>query len=198
MCVDIFSYLLGKKTGGGGSSDLDWTKIGYSYTPQTVVDGYNHAKTVYDSWENVSDLSSKCSNDKELIFMPLVDTSNATKCPNLFYGCVRLIEVPQLDTSHVTNFTSMFYGCTSLKTVPVFDWSGVNLTTGLSNVFQKCPNLSTQSLDNILQSCISATNYHGTKTLAQLKLTSTDYPAETIQALPHYEDFTTAGWTIGY
>ena len=47
--MDLFSYLLGKKSGGsggGGGTGLDWTKIGYEGTPQSIINGYNYAKNI--------------------------------------------------------------------------------------------------------------------------------------------------------
>ena len=56
--------------------------------------------------------------------------------------------------------------------------------------------LTNESLDNILQFCITSKIENGT--LKYLGLTSNYYPATTIQSLPHYQDFINAGWTIGY
>ena len=68
--------------------------------------------------------------------------------------------------------------------------------TNMDYMFVGCEKLTDTSLDNILQMCISATNYTGTKTLAQLSINdATVYPASRIQALPHYQDFINAGWT---
>ena len=51
--MELFDYLLAKKkgSGGGSSSDVDWSAIGYSDTPQVIVDGYNYAKQIKDNWE---------------------------------------------------------------------------------------------------------------------------------------------------
>lgn len=54
------------------------------------------------------------------------------------------------------------------------------------------------AIDNILQSCITATSYTGVKNLLGLGFSSTYYPSADIQALPHYNDFISAGWAIGY
>jgi len=248
MCIDLTSYLLGKKSSGGGitptgninitntssvnvtnyataqvvdedlvasnikkdvnilgvtgtyegSGGLDWSAIGYSSAPKSVTDGYNYAKEIYDNWQNVSSLSSKFLSDISLIYMPLVDTSNATSMSNMFMYCTNLTDVPLLDTSICASFAGMFSNCTNLKNIPIFNTTSATNTASLSSVFTNCTNLSTQSLDNILQMCIGATSYTGTKTLAKLGFVSTNYPATTIQALPHYQDFIDAGWTIGY
>lgn len=223
--MDMFSYLLGKKaSGGGGGGGLDWSAIGYSQEPQSIIDDYNYSKDIYDNWDNTqTDLTSKFANNGDLVYMPLVDTSNATnmyqmfyQCQQLtampllntenatnmmdmFYGCIKLKEIPQMDISNATNITGMFSSCRALKNVPVLNGSSLKLSTSMQNVFSYCISLTDTSLDNILQLCISATIYSGTKTLYRLGIqNSTVYPASRIQALPHYQDFIDAGWTIGY
>lgn len=251
---------------GGG---LDWSAIGYSGIPQIIQNGYDYAENIYDNWDNTqTSLRLKFADDLDLVYMPLVDTSNATRadgmfqrcsnlqiCPSLnlsschetfngmfqecvklqevgllnisnatatnsmfsqctslktipllntsnatradgmFSNCTNLISIPQLDISKATNISSMFYNCYKLQTVPE-----LNLTsaTNMSSMFYNCRVLTDTSLDNILKTCINATSYTGTKTLKQLGFNSSYYPASRIQALPHYQDFIDAGWTIGY
>ena len=63
-----------------------------------------------------------------------------------------------------------------------------------------------QSLDNILQMCISATSYAGQKTLAQLGFKKTIdgvdvYPESRFvnnPNIPHYQEFLDAHWALGY
>ena len=101
-------------------------------------------------------------------------------------------EVPLIDISALTSITSFFQDFKSLETVPVLDTSHI---TNMSNMFTRCWALSDESLDNILQMCINATSYTSTKTLYAIGIKSTNYPAERIQALPHYQDFINAGWS---
>lgn len=205
---------------GGGP---DWSAIGYSGTPQSIIDGYNFAKEIYDNWDSTqTNLSSKFSRNRKIIFMPLVDTSNATDMSSMFRGCAALINVPLLntsnvtrideaftdcpifsipliDTSKVTTMRQTFGGCNNLKNVPLLDTSSISATNGFQNTFNPCYSLTDESLDNILQMCINATSYPGTKTLKYLGFASYNgFPASRIQALPHYQDFIDAGWTIGY
>lgn len=217
--MELFDYLLAKTKAGGGGSDLDWSTIGYNSTPKSIVDGYNYAKYIQDNWDSsVTSLSYKFNSDKKLIIMPLVDTSNvqfftscfsgssiiamplldtsnATSMSSMFTSCVVLTTIPLLDTSSVTNMTNMFNSCSSLATIPLLDTSSV---TGMNNMFQGCQSLTDESVDNILQMCINATAYTGTKTLYQLGFRSSTISSSKIQALPHYQDFINAGWTIGY
>lgn len=171
--MDIISYLLGKKNGGGGSGDLS------KYFTPTISAGTSSASGVMSMLKTI----------------PEDTTVSGTSLNYAFYNCSSLISVPLLDTSNILSAQNMFSGCTNLITIPVFDLSSV---TNIRNMFRYCPSLSDISLDNILQMCIGATSYTSTKTLDNLGLTSTDYPASRIEALPHYQDFIDAGWTIGY
>ena len=221
--MDAVSYLLGKQSSGGGG--LDWSAIGYSGTPQVIEDGYNYAVEIKNNWTPSINLTMRYSYDYNLSFMPFVDTSiattmqsmfsysyglisvpllntsNVTNMREMFRGCRALKTVPQFDTSKVTNIYGMFYDCSLLKTLPLLDTSALNTGSSINSVFVNCLNLSDQSLDNILQMCINATSLPSSvpKTLFNLGITSTTaYPASRIQALPHYQDFIDAGWTIGY
>ena len=102
-------------------------------------------------------------------------------------------EVPLLDISQLTSLSSFFQDFKSLETVPLLDTSHI---TNMSNMFTRCWALSDESLDNILQMCINATSYTATKSLYAIGIKSTNYPNEKIQALPHYQDFINAGWTL--
>lgn len=229
-------------SGGGG---LDWSAIGYSEEPQVIDDGYDHAVEIKNNWDSTqTNLRYKFDGSTSLLYMPLVDTSNATradymfnscrclqKCPALnlsnsnnlsymfslcsslqevgtlnisnatrtdgmFNGCESLISIPQLDISKATkNISYMFSGCLKLQTVPELNPS---VATNMSGMFYNCLALTDESLNNILKTCMNATSYAGTKTLAQLGFTSRNYSATRIEALPHYQDFINAGWAIGY
>lgn len=170
--MDIMSYLLGKKSSGGGA---DLSKY---FTPA------------------ISSGASSASGAAAMLKTIPEDTIvSGTSLNYAFSNCSNLISIPFIDTSNVGSVQNMFSGCTNLMTVPILDFSNV---TNIRNVFKNCPSLSDASLDNILQMCIGATSYASAKTLANLGLTSTDYPTSRIEALPHYSAFTSAGWTIGY
>lgn len=141
----------------------------------------------------ITDLSGMFANCINLITIPLIDTSSVTNMSNMFNACYKLISIPQIDTSNVTNMIAMFGNCTSLETIPLLNTSSV---TNFASMFQNTStHLTDTSLDNILQMCINATSYTGTKTLLTLGI---NYPPSRIQALLHYQDFIDAGWTLGY
>jgi hypothetical protein len=171
--MDITSYLLGKNSagGGGGGSDLDWTALGYAKRPQAIDEAYNYAKQIKNNWVPATSLSEKFRDYYNLYFMPLVDTSITTNFNNMFRNCNQLTTIPVLDLSQATSFNYMFHECT---------------------------HLSDESLNNILQMAINTTSFTGAKYLTQFGFSSTNYPATRIQALPSYQAFLDAGWTIGY
>lgn len=153
----------------GGSSHA-WSAIGYNGEPKSFQETFEHSKEIYDNWDNtIIDLNSKFIEDKKLIWFPLVDTSNVTNMSSMFNNCTSLTEVPQLNTSNVTNMRYMFSSCNKLTDT---------------------------SIDNILQFCITSKVQNGT--LKYLGFNSNVYPINRIEALPHYQDFLDAGWTIGY
>ena len=203
---------------------IDWSAIGYDGTPQAIKVGYDYAKSIYDSWDNtITSMSSKYNGNREIMIMPLVDTSNVTNMTSCFYSahsfsimpslntsnvtnmqqtfreCRALQVVPLLDTRKVTTMQNMFANCYSLTTVPLFDTSSINSSTSFSGMFNNCIKLTDESLDNILQMCVNATGYPGTKTLYAMGfINQSVFPVSRIEALPHYQDFIDAGWTIGY
>lgn len=218
--MDITSYLLGKKSGGGGGSlTHDWTAIGYTGEPQEISDGYDYAVQLKNNWDSTqTNLSNKYASNPYLIFMPLVDTSQATDMSSMFKRC-HIIKCPLLNTSNVTTMANMFQE-SDIISVPLFDTSNVTdmsymfnadydlinlpqLNTSkvknMNSMFSQCSNLSDESLDNILKMCIGASpEYSKTKTLSAMGFTNGNQPKTKIQALPSYNDFITAGWTIGY
>lgn len=205
-------------TGTLEASDIDWSVIGYSGEPEEIQNNYDYAVNIKNNWTLASNLQYKFRSSL-MKFMPLVDTSTATSMFGMFQYCYGLISVPLLNTSKVTTMGSMFQYCYSLESIPPMDTSNVvimgnmfqncvslknvpilntNKATNLNNMFEYCENLSNESLDNILQMCIGANSYTSTKTLNQIGIKKSIYPATRIQALPHYQAFINAGWTIGY
>lgn len=208
----------------GGGSYFNWGNIGYNNPPQFIVDDitpqFDYAKEIKDNWDSTqTDLKDRFIKDTKLTIMPLVDTSNAVNMSNMFSQCSNLKSIPLLNTANVTNMYNTFYKCSSLVSVPQFNTENVTETytmfaqcrelvnvpvfnlknvTNIYNMYYYCDKLSDDSVDNILQSCIGMSVYSGTKTLARMGFSSVDYPVSRIEALPHYQDFINAGWTIGY
>lgn len=188
---DFDTEIIDLPSGGG----LDWSAIGYSEVPISIQNGYDYAVEVMNNFIPSESLKFKFSSNKNLIYMPLVNTSITTDMSYAFYNCENLNSLPLLDTSNVTDMKFMCRGCLLLKDVPILDTSKV---VQMQNAFQNTPKLSDNSLDNILQMCINATSYTETKTLYYIGFNLVEQKASKIQALPHYQDFINAGWTIGY
>lgn len=197
--MDITSYLLGKNaSGGGGGGGINWSALGLENPPKSLQSAYNYSLDIKNNWLPATDLSSKYSGNDNIVYFPQVDTSITTTMQSMFHTGRSLQEIAPINTSNVTTMKQMFYGCVSLRYVPVLDTSNIASASGLNQMFNSCKNLTNESLDNILQMAINAVKVTSNKTLAALGLSSTYYPASTIQALPHYQDFIDAGWTIGY
>ena len=221
--MDVVSYLLGKKSGGGGSSEFNAKlDVTASYDVGTNTNGVTTLLTKIDSLNTSSmgngeylfkgcthlesipniDTSNMVSlyyafnNCSSLTSIPQLNTSKVTNLGNCFSGCTSLTSIPQLDTKAVIQMPSMVSGCTNLVTIPVLNTSSC---TNMKNIVNSCPNLSDQSLDNILQMAIGVSAvYMQTKTLYDLGLRKTVYTQAKIESLPHYADFIAAGWTTGY
>lgn len=215
--LDTFDTYIAQIPSGGGT-DTRWQEIGYSDEPTFIQSGIDYAKTIYNNWDaSITNMLGKYNGNKNLIFFPLVDTSNVITIQTCFYECRDLVYVPLLNTSKVVTMTYTFYNCTALLSVPLFDTGNVQQfdycfsgcyalkniplfdtgkTKTMKSCFSQCPLLSNDSLNNILKMCINATNYTGTKTLKAIGLTSTQ--ASACQSLSNWADFTDAGWTTGY
>ena len=170
-----------------------------SENPQAMFIGCKSLERVTGSLDtstatNFSTMFEDCSS--LLISPPDLDLTAATDLYRIFHNCTSLETIEAWIFSNVTNFQQAFWNCSSLKNLPLM---ALTAATNLSSMFQGTgSNLTEQSRDNLLRSLTSATSYTGTKTLAQLGFTSSMYTAASWQALTHYSDFTTAGWSIGY
>lgn len=142
---------------------------------------------------NVTNITSLCQGCSNLKSIALIDTSKVTSFQSVFSGATKLETVPQFDTKNATSMFVMFQNCTKLKDVPVFNLSKA---TTVFSMFQNCSALSNDSLNNIMEMCIGATLFTGTKTLAHLGISSAQ--ATTCQSLSNYQAFLAAGWTTGY
>ena len=143
--------------------------------------------------DKVTNMNGTFQSCSKLTSVSLSNTSKVTDMTSLFNNCSSLVVAPQLDTSGATNIRYMFSGCLKLETIPQYNTSKA---TNMNGMFQSCTLLTQESLNNILQMCINATSFTGTKTLKYLGLSSTQ--ATTCQSLSNYQAFLNAGWTTGY
>lgn len=120
------------------------------------------------------------------------DVTGISDLRSLFTSFASLKKLPTMNTSSATSLQNWCNGCSSLIDVPVYDFSNV---TNNYNVFANCPSLSSESLNNIMQTCIGMTKAN-TKTLKYMGITSTQ--ATTCQSLSNWSAFVSAGWSTGY
>ena len=115
----------------------------------------------------------------------------------MFIDCTALTTIPNIEYNNYIQSMGMFcYNCTNLVNVPPINSSFIN-ASGLVDSFKNCPNLSNDSLNNILSMCTSATGVSSTnKTLAKVGLSQAQ--ATICEGLSNYQAFINAGWTTGY
>ena len=125
------------------------------------------------------------------------DLGTTNNIMQLFKDCYSLKKAPLMNTENITSFKECFYGCESLVDVPLYNTENI-IGNSFQNCFKSCPNLSNESLNNILKMCINATLITNAnwKTLSFVGLSQSQ--AETCQTLSNYQDFINAGWTTGY
>ena len=147
----------------------------------SMFDGCKSLKTIIQlDTSNVTNMNSMFYGCEKLTSIPQMDTSNVTGMGGMFSDCKSLISIPQMDTSKVTNMSSMFSGCTALTSVPLLNCGSVTSTTSpigyselknltdlggfkdlkiswTSNFLDKCPNLTTESLMNVINNLYDLT-----------------------------------------
>lgn len=173
--------------------NLSFTSVSNSSYAFNSCSNLKEIKSIQGNF--TGDMGGMFSGCSSLKVAPLLNTSGVTTVASMFANCSSLETIPQYDTGSVKSMAYMFNGSGNLKNVPVLDTSSV---TNFQWMFRNVNSLTDESLNNILQMCINATNYTGTKTLSQLSISSSKYPASKIQSLSNYQDFINAGWTIGY
>ena len=143
---------------------------------------------------NMGYMFSSCSN---LTIVPQFNTSNVDNMSNMFSSCSKLTTIPLLDTSKVVNMSYMFQSCSKLESLPLLDFSSIlsgnnigtffgysNITTlttlgGFKNLrinwidnygLAKCPNLTYQSVMNVINNLYDFRANGDTTTTRTLKL----------------------------
>lgn len=133
---------------------------------------------------------------KKLKRAPKITVNEVNSASMMFINCESLENLPELDLSTVTSITNFACNCTNLKDVPVYNLSSIS-SYGLVSVFSSCPNLTDQSLNNILQSLSTVTDeYTDDKTLKYIGLSRTQ--ATKCTTLSNWAACAAAGWTTGY
>ena len=117
-----------------------FAKIGYTDGNNLVKKMVDYSYEAAKGWNPDGSTMQMFKENKSLVFLPMIDTSNVTTMSGMFYNCRVLSNIPLLDTSNVTTMSGMFQGCSALTTIPLFDTSNV---TAMSGMFQGCGVLTT-------------------------------------------------------
>lgn len=144
---------------------------------------------------NIGNMFASCL---ALIYVPTFDTSNVTSAGAVFNASYNLETLPSLELSKVTYCENFANSCSKLKNVPVYNLKSMTNARSMRYMFTSCPNLTNESLNNIMATCISTniTTYPIFKTLNNLGLTSAQ--ATKCQSLSNWAAFVAAGWSSGY
>lgn len=131
-----------------------------------------------------------------------ISSSVQTLTNNMFQGCTSLVSVPNtLSFPKSTSGNSMFKGCTNLENVALFDIGTEAPTTfNIGGMFQECPSLTNEALDNILTMMYNITTngkgMQGGKDFARLLSNGYGYNTR-IQNCTKYNDLISLGWSNG-
>ena len=180
---------------------VDGVKVTGTYdtssTPPKIVDGMrlNKSRSIPSNLDisQITDMSFMFDGSTFSNF-PVLDTSHITDMRYTWQHCYYLTEISLLDLSSCVYFSFAFEYCNHLVTIRFTDVT--NSIEDMDSTFSGCTSLSNDSLNNIMQMCINATNYNSTKTLKYIGLTQAQ--AQTSQTLSNYQAFMDAGWTTGY
>ena len=146
-------------------------------------------------FSNVNTMYNTFSFCSSLVSIPQFDTSNVTTFFSCFSGCSTLVSIPQLNTSKAKTVSNMFANCTSLRSIPLLDFGNVTSISGLfgysdiktltdlggfknlkidfKNGLNKLPNLTVQSLMNVINNLYDF-RANGSTTTRTLQLGSTN------------------------
>lgn len=154
------------------SAGIDWSGIGYTEEPdcvkKSIQDGYAYAKNIYDNWDNsITNCNSKYVDNCQLIYFPMVDTSNVTNMNAMFSGCKALQTVPKLNRDKVTAISASFKDCVNLKEAGDVESTTTTGSFSADFAFQNC--ISLETVPMIKNSGIATSMYGTFKGCTNLK-----------------------------
>ncbi len=123
--------------------------------------------------DSVTNYNSFCKNSPQIISVTSEKSLKGTNYNEAFRNCKALVEIPDISGEKVSNNANY---------------------NGFYYMFDNCPNLSKESLQKILDMCISATQITQNKNLSFIGLTSIQKTQCT--TLSNYQAFLDAGWTL--
>lgn len=134
-------------------------------------------------------------NCYSLEYLPEINMTENTNMNYFAYNCRTITVVPHYNTSKVTDFRNAFKGCISLISIPLLETIKVT-SNRLYGIIEDCPNLSDESLNNVLAMCKNSNCSASYKTLKYTGFT--EEQLERAKTLSNYQAVLDAGWTTGY
>lgn len=122
---------------------------------------------------SVTNYNSFCKNSSKLTSVISDQPLNGTNYNQAFQNCSALVEIPNISGAKITNNSNY---------------------NGFYQMFSGCNNLNDESLEKILDMCISATQVTANKTLNFMSLPTT--LRNRCTTLSNYQAFLNAGWTL--
>lgn len=147
--------------GNGISSYKDFSVIGYDDdnsigANQQIEKDIAYSKTLYYTW-NVDSTSLNFYQNNNLVYPPVVDTSNVTDFTNLFRECNRIVYIPKYNTTKVKNYTSAF-AATNFTHIDISMWDTTN-AEDISSLFSGCKFLEDVDLSKNNWSSLKKANF---------------------------------------
>lgn len=143
---------LGNISGYGGKSfPPDWRKIGYSDTPQSLLDAFDYAKEIKENWTGVRTFTQ----DKKLYFFPSVDMTGTRSCNGLFQNSnlmhIEPITIGESTPTGNINADGIFQS-TYIKKATISTLNSAQKVS-LQNAFNNCALLESATINAKASSC---------------------------------------------
>ena len=124
------------------SSPPDWSKIGYTSTPNAVIDAFDYAKRIFDTWT-----FTKYTSDLNLRIFPNVDITGQLGLNAMFKNCTNLISLPPLTigTDSGTLNASEFARASGIEEVDITS-NNLSQENNFQNGFNGCSFLKRYSI----------------------------------------------------
>jgi len=197
---ETFTELVPEVLNIPSGSSAEITNGNYFFFEGNRLNDYNNLKSLFKNLATAQSMFA--SSNIETFSSDDIDLSNVSGdgCKNMFYNCSSLKTISKFETGALSNTQNLFASCRVLQDIPILN-IGNGIATSHRMLSGSVTNLTTQSLDNLLVSLANSNIIGGSKTLYEI-FTRSDmssyYPVSTIEALPHYQDFVNAGWSIGW
>lgn len=148
--MDIPSYILGKKSGGGGGSSYDWTAVGYSTPPQIEGDAYNDALAIQELYDTISsDTYTLRAFNRNNDGIPLELRNRTIAYPNL--------DNTKFLTNDVNYYLEAFRNWYSIREIPSGILRKVPTANSLNYLFSSCGALQSVDVSNLFTSAVTST-----------------------------------------